>query len=329
VKLLSRSEGATDRSSYSGQRRDTMTCRSRRSWFAAAAVLLLPATAWAQQTYQIKLKEPDRGAPALYRKVARFREDTTAAEGKNKPAPAFHDEHTQALTFRQEVLEQPTGAGKRLKLRRQYSRAEQGTGDKDNTSPYEGKVIYIEEKGGRYHFRTEPGEKLSEEHAAELQAEFANPLPPLPAFSARWLPPTGAVKVGESWKIDPSFFHNASISLRTARTVPGQATVAGTLLRTYRKGARQYGVFELRIEVPVKILPDFILAQTKHELKRSKFLFRMVADACIDGSGFDYRLKGTIEGNIEGIVANRRRQVQFRVRFLGDLFESREAAVKE
>jgi hypothetical protein len=305
-----------------------MSRRLRRIWLAAtAALLLLPAATVAQQTYRITLKEPDKGEPALCRRIARFRTQATINQSKSKET-LLSEEKSHDLTFRQEVLEKPDGSSKARKLRRHYLRAEQTRNGMTKTLAYAGKVISIEERDGRYRFRNDKGENVTTAHDLESECNLTNPLPALPPFGPDWLPRTRAVKVGESWKIEPASFARPLDTLTPLRIAPGKITATGKLLRVYRKGARQYGVLELRIEIPVvKALP--FATEEKLDLKASKFLIRIVADACIDGSGFDYHLKGTLEGTIEAVMEDGGQQARVGWRFLGDLFESREVAVKE
>src|SRR5262245_43094387 len=113
---------------------------------AAAAVLLLPAAAPAQETYRVVLKQPGKGEPALYRRLMRFRVEATIFDKEKTSQEGHKQEKARDLTFRQQVLQPPTGAGEKGKLRRHYTRAERVENGEKKALPYAGKTVLIEKK---------------------------------------------------------------------------------------------------------------------------------------------------------------------------------------
>jgi hypothetical protein len=313
-----------------------MCYRILRLWLAiAGALLVLPAAASAQPSYRITLKEPDNGTAALYRKLMRFRMAVTVARDRTG-ARFLSDEQALDIVYLETLLEKPTGANPPKKLQRRYLRGERTTKGGPQPLSLVGQTLLIDKPDGYYRFRTADGKTLDRPSAntlAEaasanaLYEEFHGELPRLPRLGAAWLLPKIAVKVGESWSIDPGDFVGSLFGTKMMKLEPGQASGKGRLLRAYQTDGRQHGVLEFRIEVPIK---SFDLVPLRDAPKANKLVFRMVVDACIDGSRHAYRLKGSLEceflGDIEadsGIIGSIRGRVQ------GDYFESRQEADKE
>jgi hypothetical protein len=300
-------------------------------WLVAAAVLpLLPGMGSAQQTYRITLKQPARDELALYRKTARFRGDAQReepqGEGKDRLVVTQTEERTHTLAYLEKVLEKPAGASEATRLRRRYRQAERTANGNSQPLAYVDQAVLIEKQGGSYKFRIVDGAELSGNAAKELDEEF-NRLPQLPAPGPAWLPPKAEVKVGESWTIDPTPFLRGRAFFLQTKLNTGKASAYAKLLRTHRKEGRQFGVLELHVEVPVLAM----LGKAGEQMKftKSTLIFRVMADACIDGSSFAYRLKGTIEFDLEGTLEGGGMSVNLRARLQGDYFESCQEAAKE
>jgi hypothetical protein len=290
-----------------------------------AALALLPAAASAQETYRIVLKQPARDEPALYRRVERVRVDVVFHEDDK---PQHRDERRLDLSYREQILQPPAGPGDRGKLHRRYTRAEriQNGKEEGTTLPYARKTLLIERKDGRYTFRTTEGEYYSGRE--ELDDEFNGRMPQLPSLGMEWLLPRQAVRVGESWKIEPAPFLKVLAKLRELAIHADRATGTGKLVKAYRKDGRRYGVLDLRIEViPKSITGDNGNATVK--LKAGKWTFRLLADGCIDGSSMAYRLKAGMEATLEGTLVMGGRMEAVSLRLQSDVFESRQEAGKE
>jgi hypothetical protein len=304
-----------------------MCYRVSRTWLAAIVSLVLPAVASAQQAYRITLRQPEKGDKALCRKMTRFRQETAAFDRKTGDKSSRIEETAQDLVFGEEVLQKPAAPSQGIKLRRDYRRAEQTIEGRRLPLPYTSMAVLIEQQGERYRFHTTGGTELKGDQARGLEEEFSKQVPQLPHPAAPWLLPKAAVRVGEPWTIDAARFVRHLGALDRAILEPGRATAKGKLLRAYRKDGRQHGVLELRLEVPI---PSFRTASGELlKFKDSKLTVRMIVDACIDGNSFAYRLKGMMEYDIEDVVPFSGTTLDFRARFQGDFFESRQEAGKE
>jgi hypothetical protein len=299
---------------------------------SAAALLVLPAAASAQQSYRIRLKEPDKGDLAEYRKVVRLRVEARMeakpGKGDAKEPSARNHELGHTVAYLEMVLEKPDEGGKGLKLRRRYHQGERSADGNKVPLPYVGKAILIEKPEGGYKFRVVNGPELSGHETKELDEEFNHKMPQLPRLGASWLLPKTSLRPGQSWTIDPGPFIRALARLEGAKFEFGKATATGKLVRAHRKEGRQYGVLEVRVEVPITaFVPG---GPSKLKLRTSKLTTHLVADACIDGSSFAYRLKGVMELVIDGTLEDAGEQsINLRMRFQGDFFESRQEASKE
>jgi hypothetical protein len=302
-----------------------MCCRLRRFCLAAAgASLLLPAVASAQQSYRIALKEPAQGDTTLHHKLVQTRLELFIAHDQGKAARTRSLEETLRLVYRQTVLEKPAKAGQTTKLRQHFSRAERTQAGQTDALTYQGKALLIECKDGHWRAQTEDG--VIPPRALAALGEEGNAPPPVLRATAAWLP-LKPVRVGESWAIPVAPLLKGRDWGRALDFDAGRAEASGKLLRTYEKGGRRYGVFELVLSGPPRTLGSD--GKVEITLKDSKVTVRLVVDGCIDGSRSDYRVKGIIEQTLNGRAERKdfAWHVQLQARI--DFFESREEAGKE
>jgi hypothetical protein len=291
--------------------------------FTAVAALALLASAPAQESYRITLKEPAQGDTTLHHKLTHTRLESIRGKERVPLTPKSGHDRKVHLEYRQTVQEKPAGAQRPTKLRRRYSRAEQTQGDTKQAFTYHGKTLLLEWKDGRCTVRMEDGDLPARER--RLFGEQGNGPVAFPHPRAAWLP-RKPVRVGEGWDIDaPRLLRDRDwwlgIDLDAER-----AEGSGKLLRTYEKAGRRYGVFELFLSVP----PTKVKVGSKASLflKDSRLTVRMVVDGCIDGSSFAYRVKGVIEQELNGQREKDGGSKDIRLRTQVDFFESREEAGK-
>jgi hypothetical protein len=300
------------------------------TWLIVAAALLLPGAASAQQTYRITLKQPAKDETALYRKLSRHRVSLTTTDSKTREDEPRSREQTQDIVYLEEVLAKPDGAGKGRKVRRRYRWGEQTLNEEKRILPYVGKPLLIEEVGGRYRFRIEDDKELQGVtawmDANGLDWAFNSEFSPLPRLGAPWLLPKTAVKLGESWKFDPGPFVEDLVKF-SSKLEFGRSAGTGKLLRTYRSDGRQHGVLDLRIEVPIKAFAFNLKPVMKPQ--GNKLVFHMVVDACIDGSSYTYRLKGSMVWEVDAAQAAPASNRRLRGLVRTDYFESRQEPGKE
>jgi hypothetical protein len=291
---------------------------------ALAALALLPVVAAAQETYQIKAKEPAQGDTAVYRKHDKLRADVKLADGNGNALEEKKESKTDDLAYRQTVLEKPAGAKRADKLRRFYTKAERTEDGRKEALPYQGKTVLIEKKGGRYAFRIEGGQELTGKDAQELNEEFNKGV--FQNLGHEWVLPQKAVRIGETWKIDPTPLVKEVEASGELKLDGAKSSGTGKLVRAYKKDGRQYGVIDLELDVPVREISG---NGATAKAKDSKLKIRLALDGCIDGSSFAYSIKGTVRGNIDAAFDVMGMAVRLTVHLEAEMDEARQEAAKE
>jgi hypothetical protein len=246
----------------------------RNAWLllAVGGLLGTPAGVWAEDAYTIKIKKGGKGDT---RQVdGRDAEETTfKVEGPDgKVLENKEEKKASTQAYRETILERPDADKKATRLRRHYTRARVQTGGAERTLPYEGKTVLIEKKGGKYHFTVEGGGELTGRDAEKLDKEFAKH--DSGDLLEQALLPRKAVRVNETWKIDPKPLLEDMAPLEADE---GKVAGTGKLLRAYRKDGKQFGVLEFRVEVPLK--GTFRAGDDKVQVQPgSKVVFAMNAD---------------------------------------------------
>ena len=297
---------------------------SRKLIAALAALALLPVAVAAQETYTIKAKEPAQGDTAVYRKLVKGRTDVKLADGDGKALEEKKENKIDDLAYRQTVLEKPAGAKRANKLRRFYTKAERTEDGQKEPLPYQGKTVQIEKQGGRYTFRIEGGDALTGKAARELDEEFNKGA--FQNLGHEWVLPPKAVRVGESWKIDPGPLVKELEASGELKLDAKAAAATGKLVRAYKKDGRQYGVIDLEIDLPVREVSG---GGANAKAKSSTLKLRLALDGCIDGSSFAYGIKGTVRGDIDATFDVMGMTVRLIVHLDAELDESRREAGKE
>src|SRR5262249_47323679 len=118
--------------------------------------------------------------------------------------------------------------------------------------------------------------------------------------------PKKAVKVNESWKIDPQMIIKKRERDYEGVKIDADKTVAtGKLLKAYQKDGRQFGVMETHIEMPFRgaMMLD---NDTKAEIDPgAKMIIATKVDACIDGKStsgdFDISTRMSLNATFKGL----------------------------
>jgi hypothetical protein len=232
-----------------------------------------------EKTYTIKFKKEADRARVL--KTDGFSQKLKITDNDGKILKQQDEKKGDEEVYTETILERKDK--KVLQRKRQYTKARIMTGGKTKTLPYEGKMVLIQKKGDRFTFRIEGDEELTGEDASQLESEFNRKKDrPSDDEIEKFFLPKRAVKVGESWKLDPTtlaklFPSGKGIVLDTQKT-----TALGRLSKVYRKDRRQFGV----ISVEVKMVPKAIEEGGKEIplTPASKVTMTMKLDLCIDGS---------------------------------------------
>jgi hypothetical protein len=271
---------------------------TRSGWGLAALALLLlgPAPARAQQAHEIKLKEAGKGAyVGVVRRLDQIQFKVTDNDGKVQDVKNV--DKAEGYVFRETVVEKPEGQ-RPTRLERQYDQAAAGAEGELKPLAFEGKTVLIGEKDGQYGFKVKGGDDVAGEDAAPLEREF-NKDKDDKAGLDKLLMPQKAVKVGETWKVPVEVLIKIFAKKGGTEFDADRATGTGKLIRVYKQGGKQFGVFDFQVELPLKAI-EMEKKQFKAEAG-SKITFAISQDVCIDGSDASYTM--TIALHIHGVAA--------------------------
>ncbi len=250
---------------------------------AALALLLRQAPLQAQEAHEIKIKEPGKGAyVGQVHKTENHQ--FKVADNDGKILEQKNDHKAESYVYRETILERPEGQ-RPTQLKRQYDKAAAGADDDMKSLPYEGKTVAIAEKDGTYSFRVEGGGELGGDEAVHLDKEF-NKNKDDKAGLDKLLMPGKAVKVGETWKVPVELFVKFLGQKGDVEFDGDKATGSGKLLRVYKQGGKQFGVFDFHLDMPIKKMK---LGEQQPKLEAgSKVTLSIGMDACIDGGTANY-----------------------------------------
>ncbi len=238
---------------------------------------------WGQddKTYTIKIKKAAKGLVEQTEKTENTTEHMKVADNNGNALKDETKKKSFHYIYRQTVLEMKPGVEKPTKLKRQYEKAVVTEEGKTTKLPYEGKMVLIEKKDGRYTFRIEGDEELTGEDAKRLDEEFNKKKEISEKELERLVLPPGPVKVNETWKIDPKNLIKA-FRLESMELNLEKSTATGKLTRAYRKTRRQFGVIALQVVLfPKGVNKDGMTIPLQ---PNSKIELGVTIDACIDGS---------------------------------------------
>jgi hypothetical protein len=252
------------------------------SLLAVVGLLAGPAAVQAQETYTIKIKKSAQGETTLAEKKEHSTEQVKIADNNGNVLKEEDKKHSQHFAFKETILEKKAGATRPTRIKRHYDTATVTENGDKKTLPYQGKTVLIEKKGARYTFKIEGGEELTGDDAKQLSDEF-NKKGKLDeeTFEKMFLPGK-AIKVGESWKIDPQLIakglqEEGKMELDAAKT---KAT--GTLTKAYKKDGKQFGVIVLKVDVTPKAFGEG--GKNVALQPGAKMTIEFTVDTCIDGT---------------------------------------------
>jgi hypothetical protein len=239
--------------------------------------------------YTIKIKKSGQGSVTKQDK-----EETdnnyVKFEGPDGKAKENKEERTVTQAYKETVLEKKEGK-RATKLRREYTKAVVKVGDKEMTLPYQGKTVVIEKKDGKYHFTIEGGAELTGKDAELLNRAFNKGGDDSDSDDLeKAFLPKKPVKEGDTWTIDGAAIVKA-FEKDAAQPIPvdkDKAAGKGKLLRAYKEGGRQYGDFDIDLDIPLK--GEFPLGpgQSAPIQAGSKMGMKVqIKKACIDGTVSD------------------------------------------
>ncbi len=265
---------------------------------ALFASLSVAAPVRVQDVYDIKLKKSGKGEA-----FTQLRHETEASTFKledsaGKPLIEKKTTKTVEEEFKETVLEKEKGK-RASKLRREYRKAISKSDGKDAQLAYDGKTVLIEKKANNYHFTIEGGEELKGGDAASLDNSFNNPGltdSERDVLEKAFLPKK-PVRLNETWKFDPSEIVKSLEKSFIGSLPVDKSKMKGEckLLRVYKKDGRQFGAFDIDLDLPLKgrLAVAKEIDATVQEGSKMHFLAKY--DGCIDGTSSDGVMEGTME----------------------------------
>jgi hypothetical protein len=263
--------------------------------FAAVSVLFVVAgMGYGQDSIALKIKIPAEGDVVQVEKS-----ETTEAANKIVDAAGKvirEDNHKSVVasayketTLKCDSKKNPT------KLERVYQKASETVDGKAVVMPYQGRTVLIEKKDDTYHFSVE-GKELSPEDAKSLATEFTRQSDSPEEFRTAILP-KNAVKVGDSWKADPTSFIKDADKAAKIEMDLDKCKATGTLVKAYKKDDMQFGEIKLTMMLPVKSMGP---ANSKLIAEAGSVLnMDLKMDLCIDGASNSGTMKGDAKFNLK------------------------------
>lgn len=246
-----------------------------------------PADAGA--SYTLKVREEQKGD-----KIEVTTTSTGTVElGGGKESLKLPEDATAEYT--ETVLEMPDGAPQPTKLTRAYKKATKYDLVSKGPKPlaYQGKTVSIEKKAGGYELSVD-GKKLSPFDASELSQEFNRG--DKKDGKVQDLLPKTAVKVGESWNVDPDAVRGLLSGLPFGIDA-AKSKMTGKLVKAYTQDGKPWGSIAFDFALVIDPKPT---AGPKGGSASGTIKITAALDAVIDGSAPDGTMKMTINADVTG-----------------------------
>jgi hypothetical protein len=263
---------------------------------AAVVLMLVPLTASAQE-YVIKVKRPGLGDRSQVKSSGNSETEFKLVDSNGNAVMDKKETKTVKFVFLETGLERAATGDDLVHVKRQYEHAERKVDGARQTLPYQGKTLNIQKKNGTWVFEIEGDDVIYGKEAEELTEEFVKGGATKLVNDA--FLPRKAVKVDDTWKLDVAplardFGKDGKIEVDETK-----AKGSGKLLKVYQKNGKQFGVFELTIEVPVTALVN---DGNKTPTKEGKITIKVERDGCIDGTLEESAIKVHFDGEIKGDI---------------------------
>jgi hypothetical protein len=264
---------------------------------AVLVVALSPWTASAQE-YVIKVKRPGLGDKSQVKVVDSSEVEFKLLDANGNAAVDKKETKEHKLVFEEIGLERAAAGEDLVRLKRRYEHAERKIDGARQTLPYQGKTLHVFKKDGVFVFEVEGDDIIYGKEAEELSEEFTKG--GFTKLISDPFLPRKAVKVGETWKFETAqlakdFSKDGKIEIDDTKS-----TGSGKLLKVYQKNGKQFGVFELVIELPVTTL---INDGNRTPTKEGKITIKLERDGCIDGTLEASSIKVNFDGAIKGDIS--------------------------
>jgi hypothetical protein len=291
----------------------------RKLWLIVVLGVLAGGARADAQTYTIKLKEAGPGDTVRVKSTEQGELKIRVVDNNNNELENKTEKKSDVFEYAETIVEKPAGGKAATKLKRAYQTAKRVEDGNQTTLPYQGKTLLIEKKDGKYRFQIEGGEEVAGKDAEELDEEFNKA--DFKNLGHELFLPKKAVAIDETWKMDAGpilkeLEKGEKIELDAAKSV-----MTGKLIKAYKKGDRQFGVIEFKMEIAINSMTE---ENMKISVKGSKLVVRGTIDGCIDGSLETGVMKGNLEVDIRGEFAVNCLRFRLSVQGQGTMSETRE-----
>jgi hypothetical protein len=274
----------------------------RYGWLAVGlGVILASPASGAEDTYTIKIKEPDKGEVLQVEATEHMASQSKVLGPDGKALIDRSDKSERVFSFRETILEKEPARHSPTRLERRYDKAQvkDDNGAKHDL-PFQGKSVLIEKKDKRFHFRIDGGEELKPEEAGLLHEEF-NKDPDEEFNLQKAFLPAKAVALNETWNLNlpPLLATYSKATKMQFDEAKSQGT--GKLVKVYEKDGARFGVLQLHVELPIKELGDDKKKQAAEP--GAKWVMDLTLDGCIDGTRADGSRKTTTEVHVTSLQA--------------------------
>lgn len=266
---------------------------------ALGLTILLTATAQgADETYTIRLKRAARGETVATETESSQQMRVRLKDTDGNTVKDQENKSSEQFNYREAVLEKKADDKRPTRLERTYEKAELTAEGKKQSFPYEGKTVVIEKKGDRYQFRIKDGDELTGAAAAYLDREFNSP--DQSKLDDEMFLPKKPVALAEAWPIDVGPLAKSFEKMMPVQIDVERARASGKLVKVYQKDGRQYGILQLKVELPLK---QAQFGNNKVPFKNlAKAVVETTLDGCIDGSVESGEMQSQMEFSATGPI---------------------------
>jgi hypothetical protein len=247
-----------------------------------AALLLVSATAWADDEYTISYPEPRAGQRTRLTETGTDESHLLVTDAAGKKVQDSKTSGERSTVVVQTVVALKAGTKKPEKLTMKFDKYKITRERGDIEYGLAGKTVVAELKDKEYALSVEGGGELLPQADATLKGEL-HELYVEEADFLRLCLPAKPVPVGGTWSGDLKAIA-ADVEKREGFKIDtAKAKAAGKLLKAYKKDGHTFGEYEIAVELPVLRLADEDGVEVKaHDGSRSKMTYSFTG--CIDGS---------------------------------------------
>jgi hypothetical protein len=257
---------------------------------------LFAVPAFAQEKFTLKLKCEAKGdAIQSTEKNTEIAKATFSVMGNIQPK---NDNKSVLSTFKQEIIDKEPGM-KPTKLKRTYQKAEMTVAGKKKTLTFIGKEVLIDLSGPNQKF-TVNGNELAGDDLVFMKEQFKEKSSKLDDSHIEDLMlPKNAVAVGGAWKPDVADLVKALSDKTDKMTVDvAKSTAAGKLQKAYKKDGKQFGAFEVVMNLALTQIGAGPTAIDLDATSRANIMMRF--DGCIDGTSLACKKEMIMEIKMAG-----------------------------